>query len=206
MKSLFLDTSTSVAVVSILDETKILSKKKYSNTRLLSENIFQLIDECFSEAELKPKDIDTIYVVNGPGSFTGIRIGVTIAKTMAWTLNKKIITISSLECIASSGNNKNNIAYIDARREYVFGAIYDEKLNIVLKDSYISLEQLKSYSNEDSMWFSNDKLLDSTIPDYDLSKIIKKHENDIGIDPHKVVPNYLKLTEAEEKRKSTICD
>lgn len=204
MKSLFLDTSNSNAVVSIIKDNTILSYVEFQNSKLLSENIFILIDKCFKESNILPNDIDTIFVVNGPGSFTGVRIGVTIAKTMAWTLNKKVIPVSSLECFASTIDNGNVVSLIDARRNYVFAGIYDSDLNVIQTDQYIKLDELK-LGNYKIVTLDDFDNIVTIKPKYNILKIIDKHKDDEGILPHKLVPNYLKLTEAEEKRIKNDC-
>ena len=91
MISLVIDTCNSNLLVALIKDNNILSiynERIYEN---LSTKIFPVMQEVFIKAGLKPKDIDVIYVANGPGSFTGIRIGVTVAKTYAWALNKKIV-------------------------------------------------------------------------------------------------------------------
>ena len=125
MKNLLIDTTTSNITVSILDNLNILSQyHEYINLDIASK-IITIIDNCLTNSNLKMQDIDNIYVVNGPGSFTGIRIGVTIGKVIAWSLNKKIIPISSLELMSTTQTNKKYIIpMIDARRGNVFGAIY----------------------------------------------------------------------------------
>ena len=204
MKSLFLDTSNSNAVVSIIKDNTILSYVEFQNSKLLSENIFILIDKCFKESNILPNDIDTIFIVNGPGSFTGVRIGVTIAKTMAWTLNKKVIPVSSLECFASTIDNGNVVSLIDARRNYVFAGIYDSDLNVIQTDKYIKIDELKLDNYKIVSLDDFDNIV-TIKPKYNILKIIDKHKDDAGVLPHKLVPNYLKLTEAEEKRIKNDC-
>ena len=87
---------------------------------------------------------------------------------------------------------------IDARRGNVFAGIYDEDLNIIKKDSLISLEELTSKLNEDYELISYDDIKNSLKPNIDILKIIAKHKSDKGVNPHNLNPNYLKLTEAEE--------
>jgi len=204
MKSLFLDTSNSNAVVSIIKDNTILSYVEFQNSKLLSENIFILIDKSFKKSNILPNDIDTIFVVNGPGSFTGVRIGVTIAKTMAWTLNKKVIPVSSLECFASTIDNGNVVSLIDARRNYVFAGIYDSDLNVIQNDKYIKIDELKLDNYKIVSLDDFDNIV-TIKPKYNILKIIDKHKDDAGVLPHKLVPNYLKLTEAEEKRIKNDC-
>ena len=160
----------------------------------------------FTNLNLKPTDIDKIIVVNGPGSFTGIRIGITIAKVYAWGLNKDITTISSLEAMAISCEDKKlKIPVLDARRDYVYAAIFDEKNNILLKNCHIKLEQLEKEIeklNKECTIITNDDIntkYDKKTYKPNILKIVDRYKNKQSINPHLVNPEYLKLTEAEEK-------
>ncbi len=200
MKSLLINTSTKRLIIGIVEDDKVLYEYNDTNSNELSSKIMPIIDEVFTKTNLKPVDIDTIFVTNGPGSFTGIRIGLTIAKVMAWSLKIKVVPISSLELMSSGNYNSDYILpLMDARRDNVFGALYDRNLNPVIEDSFISYEEMINKAN--------DKVKNYTIvshdlkfeePKYDIVKIIKKHINDDGINPHRLNPNYLKMTEAEE--------
>ena len=161
-------------------------------------------EKCFEEAGLKPNDIDQIIVAIGPGSYTGIRIGVTIAKTMAWALNKKIIPISSLEFMISGyEEEKLLVPYIDARREAVFTGVYNKNLDQLLDDQYITIEKLIEYlKGKDYIFVGDDNTIKCTSPLVNFQKIINKHQNDTGVNPHEVNPHYLKNTEAEENLKN----
>ena len=101
MKTLLINTCTNRIIVAIADSEATFSSCNEIIENQMSNIIMTKIEKCFEEAGLKPNDIDQIIVAIGPGSYTGIRIGVTIAKTMAWALNKKIIPISSLEFMIS---------------------------------------------------------------------------------------------------------
>ena len=158
----------------------------------------------FEKIAIKPNEIDKIIVVSGPGSFTGIRIGMTFAKTFALMLKKEIIPITSLEAMAYSINtSKYKVPVIDARRGYVYSGVYDES-NILLENQYISLQELKKYLDslkKEYVFITNDsklELSDSISYDPDISKIINKVKDRASTNPHFVNPVYLKLTEAEE--------
>ena len=200
MNSLFINTSTKKLLIAIIKDDKILFEYKDDNSNELSSKIFPIIDDAFKKSGLKPNDIDTIFVTNGPGSFTGIRIGLTIAKVMAWSLNIKVIPISSLELMASTKTSKCVASLIDARRGYVFAGLYDNDLNAIIEDKYCLLNDFINEINKDVMFVSHDNFeFEVCDSDYDILKVINKHINDAGINPHKLNPNYLKLTEAEEK-------
>ena len=205
MRVLYIDTSSDYLYSGIVIDDKLVSsiKKKYEKD--LSKEALPKIIELFDEADITPKDIDKIIVVNGPGSFTGIRIGITIAKTIAWALNINITPISGLTAMTISCNtNTYKMPLIDARRGYVYGAIYDKDNNKVIEDSHIALKELLDKSKAlDVVTVITNNDLDISIKkekyDPDILKIVKTFENSDGINPHLVNPIYLKKTEAEEK-------
>lgn len=208
MISLFIDTSSFNLLVYLLKDDKVINFCKLEKIKSHSTLVLPEIKRRLNEANIKINDIDNIYVVNGPGSFTGLRIGVTIAKIIGYTLNKRVIPISSLELLATTAFNTDYIIpVIDARRGYVYAGVYDKNLNNILKDQYISLNDLFSKLDDDRTYtfVSYDDMLniENLIkPNEDISKLINKHQNDSQINIHNVNPNYLKRTEAEEKLKN----
>ena len=204
MTVFYIDTTSKYLYSGIVKDNSLLTERKIDLGKDLSVYTVNIVNQMFEEVNLIPKDIDKIIVVNGPGSFTGIRIGVTLAKMFAWALNKEITTISSLEAMKESvRTNKLIVPIIDARRGYCYGAIYDND-NCLLKDSYISLEKLKMFLiglNKEYVLVSNDSF-SFNVEKYnpDILKIVNKYQNKETINPHLVNPLYLKLTEAEENR------
>ena len=206
MRYLYIDTSSSFLYSALVEDSKVLSEVKEEYGQNLSEVALPKIVEMFTKNNLSPKDVDKIIVVNGPGSFTGIRIGITIAKVYAWSLNVPITTISSLEAMAlSSENNKYHVPLLNARRGYVFAAIYDDKLKEVLKPQHIKLEDLLKEVErlDDYEFISNDEFdKEMKLEKYDpnLSKIVDYFKDKKDINPHSVNPEYLKKTAAEENK------
>ena len=203
MKTLVIDTCTNRIIVALADNSTIFSFCNEIIENQMSNVIMEKVEKCFQEANMKPTDVERVLVAVGPGSYTGIRIGVTIAKTCAWALKKEIIPISSLEVMVSGYNEeKLLVPYIDARRNACFGAIYDNRLNQVLKDQYISMDDLKNeLEDKEYIFVSDDKLVESNKPKIDIIKLINKHSNDKSVNPHSLNPVYLKKTEAEENLK-----
>lgn len=201
MKSLFINTSSFFMSIAILENGIVLYKKEEELLVDMASKIIPEIELSFENVPFELADIDKIFVVNGPGSFTGIRVGVTVAKMIGWAMKKDIIPLSSLELLATTSvSSENVISAIDARRGYVFAGVYDKDLNTIMSDQYILLDELNKYLNNGTM-ISYDKIDGAIMPSIDIAKIIEKHMNDVPINPHSLKPNYLKLTEAEEKKK-----
>ncbi|MBQ6135204.1 MAG: tRNA (adenosine(37)-N6)-threonylcarbamoyltransferase complex dimerization subunit type 1 TsaB [Bacilli bacterium] len=206
MRYLYIDTSSSYLYSAIVEDDQLLAEIQEEYGQSLSEITLPKISFLFQQAKLSPKDIDKIIVVNGPGSFTGIRIGLTIAKVYAWSLQIPITTIYSLEAMALSSDKKTiHIPLINARRGYVFAAIYDENQNVILKPRYILLQELQNYWKKYDSYeiITNDVFegIENTtkyVPN--LLKIVQHFKDKSEINPHAVNPEYLKLTEAEESK------
>lgn len=203
MKILYIDTSTDYLYTGIVSDNILLAEIKKRFSHDLSKYALYEISEMLKKVNIAPVEIDKIIVVNGPGSFTGIRVGMTIAKIYAYALKKKIISISSLDAMQTSINSPSLIVpVIDARRGFVYAGIYQDNKEL-LKKQYIKftdlLDKLNNYQKE-YIIVSNDNLKIDNIVSYnpDILKIVNTYKDNEDINPHLVEPNYLKLTEAEE--------
>ncbi len=204
MTIFYIDTTSKYLYTGIVRDNKLLTERKEDLGKDLSVYTVSVVNEMFNEVNLKPSDIDKIIVVNGPGSFTGIRIGVTLAKIFAWSLNKEITTITSLEAMAESVNaDKLVVPIINARREACYAGIFDGS-NILLEGCYLTLEKLKLFLagiGKEYVFVSNDSFpFETEKYDPDILKIVNKYQDKESINPHLVNPLYLKLTEAEENK------
>lgn len=208
---LYIDTSSSYLYTGIVDNNKLITERKKECGHELSKEALPEIVSMFEEKSIKPNEIKKIIVVNGPGSFTGIRIGITIAKVYAWSLNIPITTITSIEAMTiSSENDMSKMPIIDARRGYCYAGIFDENNKVILKPSYITYEDLKEKAKDlsDYKIITNDKdkleINANTIEGYtpDILKIVETFKEKENINPHAINPEYLKLTEAEESKQA----
>lgn len=204
MTFFYIDTTSSYLYTGIVKDNNLISSSIKNLGRELSIYTVDEVNKMFSSVNLKPTDIDKIIVVNGPGSFTGIRIGVTLAKIMAWALDIPITTITSLEAMAKSiKSDKLVVPIINARRDACYAAIYDNN-NVILEGQYLKIEKLKMILTglgKDYEFISSDKF-DFNVVEYtpDILSIVDYYKDRECINPHLVNPVYLKLTEAEENR------
>ena len=205
---LYIDTTSNYLYSAIVSNNKIISQVKEQLDSDLSVYAVPKIADMFDKNDIAKDDITKIIVVNGPGSFTGIRIGVTLAKVYAWTLKIDITTITSLEAMAlsSKSNTTYKVPMIDARRGYVFAGIFDKDNEQIFKSKYIKLDDLKDIVkdlNDSYSWISNNDIDVSNLEAYDpdILKICNKYQDKETLNPHLVKPEYMKLTEAEENLK-----
>jgi tRNA threonylcarbamoyladenosine biosynthesis protein TsaB len=206
MKSLFIDTSNNMLSMAILDDGKIVIEKNYDAISEQSKYALLETAQMFEEGHIEPKDIDKLFVVNGPGSFTGVRIGVTIMKTFAWSLNIPVIPISSLKACALSYSDKDYyITIIDARRDHVYAGIYDKDYNNIIDETYISTVKINNVIDDlkGSIGLIGNINITNKYPTepikLDIAKIVAYYKNCTPINVHELKPNYLKKVEAEEK-------
>jgi tRNA threonylcarbamoyladenosine biosynthesis protein TsaB len=195
----------------------ITNIKKNHSLRVMPA-IQSLLEEC----GVKPGQLERIVVAEGPGSYTGVRIGVTIAKTLAWTLNIPLVGVSSLEALAANGRYFDGYIcpLFDARRGQIYTGLYEYKkdeLNTVLEDRLIIndewVKQLKEY-NKPVLFLGNDVHLHKQVFSEGLGEkavfsMITQYNprpSELGFlgmkkqpvdNVHTFVPNYIRLAEAE---------
>lgn len=185
MKTLYIDTHYLDIIIALIEDGKIIRHKEVINKKNNSEFIFPTIIEVLND-EL----FDEIIVVNGPGSFTGVRLGVTIAKTFAYALNIPIKVIDSLKVINVSTNNKK-IALSDGNGYYI------GKFN----DNHESLEDYYYLNNNDfDLLADKDEYLREF--KYDILKVYNYLEDKDSINPHSAKPIYVKKIGVEIDSKS----
>ncbi len=202
MISLFLNTASSRFNAAIARDNVVIDSICLDYDKDLSKDALFEIKKLLDKNSIVPNDVDEVICVRGPGSFTGLRIGVTIAKTFAYFLDKDLYSVSSLDVMASSVTGDVIVPLIDARRGYVYSAIYDKNYNVLMDECYIKcsdlLEKVNSYSGK-VVFVSLDEFDFETVefvPDMDkfFSLNFKRKEDSMTF-----VPDYLKKTEAEEK-------
>lgn len=188
MNKLIIDTSTYYLYVSVIKNDENYYNKVLYGKNTHSENLMNVITEGLQDMEMK--ELNEIIVGIGPGSYTGVRIALTVAKTLAWTLNIPLKTISSLSLISSGYNNINGTYAVSciAKKGHIYGKIFrieDEKMEILLDDIFLQEEEFKSYASKyDAKYIAEGdyKFDDSVI---DKLSIYSKNV-------HEVVPNYLR--------------
>lgn len=211
MNLLMIDTSNQPMSIAIMQDDIVLAETTSEDKKDHSSQLMPGIQHLFEEAKIEKNAIDGIVVAKGPGSYTGVRIGVTTAKTLAYALNTKLYGVSSLAALAATVENDDQkllVPIIDARREAVYTGVYqnvDGNLTTILEDQYLPIEELKKQLTEMNQPFlyvgrDADKLsehlcgeIKNNLPHSPTMKqLITKSEP-----VHTFVPIYIKLSEAE---------
>lgn len=159
MKTLSIDTSSNICSIAILEDTNILYKDSISDRLTHSEHLMPMIQKAFENLNISLSNIDLLTCAKGPGSFTGIRIGIATICAFRDLYNKTAIGISSLEGLAYNIPFKDNslvCSLIDAKNDNVYAGLFKcENNHYVLINKYISdninnvLTLLNQYSNYD---------------------------------------------------------
>ncbi len=153
MKILSFDTSNSLASVAIIDNGKILSNHITKQSSQQAEKLFQLIEECFSEAKLKLSDMNLVSITNGPGSFTGVRIALAAALGLQTASQVEFIALTNFQVLSWHAKqihpNKPIAVVLDARREQVYLQLFNKDLANISEPMLISKEELPEYISSD---------------------------------------------------------
>ena len=149
---LIIDTALEEAIVALGKDGKIIGELTNKETHSHASFIQVAIDTVLERQQIAIKELDAIVVTLGPGSYTGLRVGLATAKGIAYALQKPLIGLSTLGALGAAAvklspttidQSTQVFAMIDARRMEVFGAIYDPSCNPILQEQAIVLDQAK---------------------------------------------------------------
>jgi len=153
VKILAIDTSTSIAGVCLFSEDGIIGEFLMNNLKSHSKNLVPMVDELLKYVNVEMEDIDVIAVSLGPGSFTGLRIGLSVAKGFSYSLGKPIVGISSLDGLAQNVAHFDGIIcpMIDSKNGQVYTALYkseNQKIERISEPYCTDLEGLINIISE----------------------------------------------------------
>nr|WP_303943407.1 tRNA (adenosine(37)-N6)-threonylcarbamoyltransferase complex dimerization subunit type 1 TsaB [Streptococcus infantis] len=210
MKVLAFDTSSKALSLAILEDKQLLAETTINIKKNHSITLMPAIDFLMTCLDLTPKDLDRIVVAEGPGSYTGLRIAVATAKTLAHTLNIELVGMSSLLALVPSQQEGLVVPLMDARRNNVYAGFYENE-NPVLPEAHLSFaEVLEQVKDAEQVTFVGEvgafaEQIQERLPQANYQETLPNAANlalwawDKEVDSlHDFVPNYLKRVEAEE--------
>ncbi|WP_181350535.1 tRNA (adenosine(37)-N6)-threonylcarbamoyltransferase complex dimerization subunit type 1 TsaB [Thalassobacillus sp. CUG 92003] len=220
MNVLAIDTSNHSLGVAIIKNSHVAGELVTTIKKNHSVRLMPAIQQLMASTETTPEELDRIAVAVGPGSFTGVRIGLSTAKTMAWSLDIPVVGISSLEAVAFQGQYFSGqvCPFFDARRGLVYTSLYDgsgnrikDEANVLMNDWLLELKATETRT----LFLSQDlqvheEQITSIMGDLAVIPEASYHQPrpaSMGLaairrEPtpvHRLVPNYLRMAEAEAK-------
>jgi tRNA threonylcarbamoyladenosine biosynthesis protein TsaB len=227
MKVLGIETSGLVGNIAVCDGNRVVARKSYGKNFSHGKEIVSTIELLFNEIKWDPSNIDLIAVSTGPGSYTGLRVGVTCAKTLAYGLGKPVIDVPTLDVLVE--NVKDNSAkticpVLDAKRKSVYACIYERSGNecrkstdflIISPDSLIDIlpestiifgdgiaPYREIFSQKNLTIVEDEKLCIADAAD--VAQLgLKKYEQGMRCEINVLAPLYLRKSEAEERLKES---
>lgn len=224
MIALAIDTSNLVLGVAVANENKVLAEFITNEKKNHSVRLMPAIEMVLKELDIEPNELDRIVVARGPGSYTGVRIGVTVAKSMAWSLNIPLVGVSSLEILAQNGRYFTGYVspLFDGRRGQIYTGLYamkNKRMSLIEHDRLVLAREWGGKLRElhhpvlflgndvaihrqtftellgDRAMFGNNAQLNPRPGELAMLGLIRKPETNV----HSFVPNYARLAEAEAK-------
>lgn len=223
MKVLAIDTSNEVLGVGLVSESKVIGEYITNIKKNHSVRVMPAIQQLLKDCETDPGELDKIVVAKGPGSYTGVRIGVTIAKTMAWSLGIPLSGVSSLAVLAMTGSYFPGYIspLFDARRGLIYTGLYqfmNGRLQVIMEDRNILATEWAELLKDQTvpiLFNGNDiplhgQTFRSALKDRAFFSHIGEYNprpGELGLlgmslppeDIHSFTPNYIRLVEAEAK-------
>lgn len=228
MKILALESSGLVASVAIVSEDALLAEYTVNYKKTHSQTLLPMLDEIVKMVEMPLSEVDAIAISEGPGSFTGLRIGSATAKGLGLALNKPIVAVPTLDSLAYNlyGTDKLICPLMDARRNQVYTGLYEftsSKFNVVKEQSAVAVDEIISEINRlnkkviylgDGVEAYRQVLMEKTRVDYDFAPfhLAKQRAATVGAlgiiyyKSNKIQtaaehePIYLRLSQAERER------
>lgn len=214
-----IETTGKIGSVAIIDENGRTVNRVTTDSMSHLRELVPMIKELVDELGISLNELDAIAVSVGPGSFTGIRIGLATAKTLAQTLGKKCISVNSLEIFKEKADSDNKVSVIyNARRGQVYGAIYGNDGSEILAPGPYMLDEVLEVAEEydDIKWYGDgviayaDRLSSMNIAEADeinqsadmvcRCACLKLEDGEL-LDFDQLEPEYMRLPEAEQKLK-----
>ena len=220
MKILAIDSASDVCSVALLDNDNLIDEINLENGRTHSENLMPLVDEIIKRNDMDIKDIELLGCTVGPGSFTGIRIGVASIKPIAEVLNIKVASVTSLEVLSKNVDDESNrVCLIDARNNQVYFGAFDKDSNLIMEYAADDINAILDQIKLDNMTFIGNgselhkELIKAIFPNAKFSDNNKQSAKNVGLMTYKkylenklenadtIIPIYLRKSQAERLKK-----
>ncbi len=218
-----IDTCSAAATSALFDGEKLVAQTVINHKKTHSQKIMPQIDSLLSLSELNLSDVDVFASAVGPGSFTGVRIGVATVKGMAQAQNKPCVAVSTLEALAYPFAHFNGIVcpILDARRGQVYNALFENGKRLC-PDRALALSELLTELKDKPVMFLGDgaipykeeilsakpdavfapKVLNMNLAGNVCEIAYKKYNKGEAVTASELLPSYIRLSQAEQSAKN----
>lgn len=197
MKTLGISTSSRIASVAFMNDDGSIALLKDESAKAHSVSLMPMLEKLLEENNVELKDIDLIAVDIGPGSFTGVRIGVSVANALAFAGNKKVCAVSSLAALGCAAETNNRIfSIVDAKNGNCYAAAYDSTGCVLPEGAYTVAQVAPLIESTDIVvgdCFDRQDMVDAQL-------VILASLSKDSVITDEAVPMYLRPSQAERNR------
>ncbi len=189
---LALDTTADRGSIALLEDARVLEEIAIESPEGFAHVLFGEIEALFARHGLTVNEIDVFAAAAGPGSFTGVRVGLSAVKGLAEATGRKAAAVSNLRAVASLGTGAVRAAFFDARRGEIYGGVYDNALNVVSEEVVMPKQQwLATLPADAEIVEADGRPLAAAI-----GRIAAEHP-ELARDPAEIDANYVRRSDAE---------
>lgn len=192
--TLAVDTTAELGSIAIADQGGVREEVVVHAPHGFSQVLFGEIEALLKRQGIALPEIDLFAAASGPGSFTGVRVGLSAIKGLAEVLGKRVVAVSNLEALAEFGSGKERAAVIDAHRGEVYAAVYDTAGKQIIPEVVLPLERFREMlAGRDVEWIDTPRPLAAAIARIAIRKARQGHAHD----PAAIEANYVRRSDAE---------
>lgn len=192
MRVLALDTTGEVGSLALVEDGRFVEEITMESADGFAHVLFGAIDELLARQGLWIEDVDLFASASGPGSFTGVRVGLTAVKGLAEATGRRVAAVSNLRAVASFGSGAVRAAYIDARRGEIYGGVYSDALELIGEEVVMPFDRwMASLPEGAEMIERGTRTLAGAI-----GQIATAHP-ELARDPADIDANYVRRSDAE---------
>jgi tRNA threonylcarbamoyladenosine biosynthesis protein TsaB len=193
MTILAIDTTSQLGSIAITDSERVLEEVLLPSGDGYDHVLFGEIQSLLARNNLKLADIDGFASASGPGTFTGVRVGLTAAKGLAEAMSRKVAAVSNLKAMANFGTRELRAPWIDARRGEIYGAVYRANLELLRAEVVMKYDAWLASLPADVEILSEPRPLAGAIGKIAAREFVAGR----ALDPAAVDANYVRRCDAE---------
>jgi tRNA threonylcarbamoyladenosine biosynthesis protein TsaB len=194
MLTLAVDTTAESGSIALADENGTREEVLIHAPQGFSRVLFGEIEALLARQSVSLRDIELFAGASGPGSFTGVRVGLSAIKGLAEVLGKRVVAVSNLEALAEFGTSGMRATVIDAHRGEVYAALYDGAGNAIIPEAVLSMERfVQLVGGREVEWIKTPPALSGAVAAIAIRKALKG----LAQDPAAIEANYVRRSDAE---------